>query len=74
MTLYEAPVQSVSGTGRSRLTQPVVCTSHRGLTQGLLDVLDSLRSFVPKGPDRAGCLIEIEAGRPLAITSEEKLS
>jgi hypothetical protein len=51
-----------------------VCTSHRGLTQGLLDVLDSLRSFVPKGPDRAGCLIEIEAGRPLAITSEEKLS
>jgi predicted ArsR family transcriptional regulator len=57
--------------------QPVVCTLHRGLTQGLLDVLDSqgtLRSFVPKDPERAGCLIEIEAGRAPAITSEEKPS
>jgi predicted ArsR family transcriptional regulator len=45
-----------------RANQPVVCTLHRGLTQGLLDRLAphaELRSFVPKDPDRAGCLIEI---------------
>jgi predicted ArsR family transcriptional regulator len=60
-----------------RANQPVVCTLHRGLTQGLLDVLDSqgtLRSFVPKDPDRAGCLIEIEAGRAPAVTGEEQPS
>lgn len=45
-----------------RANQPVVCTLHRGITQGLLDRLAphaALRSFVPKDPDRAGCLIEI---------------
>jgi predicted ArsR family transcriptional regulator len=60
-----------------RANQPVVCTLHRGLTQGLLDVLDSqaaLRAFVPKDPDRAGCLIDIEARRVPAIISEEKPS
>jgi len=60
-----------------RANQPVVCTLHRGLTQGLLDALDppaALRSFVPKDPDRAGCLIEIEGGRSAAITSQEEPS
>jgi predicted ArsR family transcriptional regulator len=54
-----------------RANQPVVCTLHRGLTQGLLDVLAphaSLRSFVPKDPDRAGCVIEIEDDRSAAAT------
>jgi predicted ArsR family transcriptional regulator len=42
--------------------QPVVCQLHRGLTLGLLDQLDPgarLSEFVPKDPDRAGCLIEV---------------
>ena len=41
----------------------VVCTLHRGLTRGLLDVIEpgaELTAFVPRDPDRAGCLIEIE--------------
>lgn len=45
-----------------RANQAVVCTLHRGLTRGLLDRVApqaTLRSFVPKDPDRAGCLIEI---------------
>ncbi|HZO77021.1 MAG TPA: helix-turn-helix domain-containing protein [Solirubrobacteraceae bacterium] len=47
--------------------QPVVCGLHRGLTQGLLDVLEPaarLANFVPKDPDRAGCLIEVEGLAP----------
>lgn len=43
--------------------QPVVCALHRGLTLGLLDRLDPgarLSDFVPKDPDRAGCLIGVE--------------
>jgi predicted ArsR family transcriptional regulator len=46
-----------------RANQPVVCALHRGLTQGLLDALEpraTLRAFVPRDPDRAGCLIELE--------------
>ena len=46
-----------------RENQPVVCALHRGLTRGLLDQLDPaarLADFVPKDPDRAGCLIEVE--------------
>lgn len=42
--------------------QPVVCTLHRGLTLGFLDALAPrarLIDFVPKDPDRAGCLIEV---------------
>lgn len=42
--------------------QPVVCTLHRGLTRGLLDVLDSsatLTAFEPHDPDTAGCLVEL---------------
>jgi predicted ArsR family transcriptional regulator len=40
----------------------VVCTLHRGLTSGLLDVLEpqaKLVSFIPHDPDEAGCLVEL---------------
>jgi len=40
----------------------VVCTLHRGLTRGLLDVLEpkaKLVGFVPRDPDEAGCLVEL---------------
>jgi predicted ArsR family transcriptional regulator len=40
----------------------VVCTLHRGMTRGLLDVLRpaaKLEAFVPKDPADAGCLITI---------------
>jgi predicted ArsR family transcriptional regulator len=51
-----------------RENQPVVCTLHRGITRGLLDVLmpgARLADFVPRDPDAAGCLIELEgAARP----------
>lgn len=45
-----------------RENQEVVCTLHRGITQGLLDVIDpkaKLTSFVPGDPEEAGCLIEV---------------
>ena len=45
-----------------RENQPAVCTLHRGITRGLLDVLDphaQLTDFVPRDPDKAGCLIEL---------------
>ena len=45
-----------------RANQPVVCTLHRGLTRGMLDVVQpsaELRAFVPRDPEDAGCLIEI---------------
>ncbi|HEU4976471.1 MAG TPA: helix-turn-helix domain-containing protein [Baekduia sp.] len=40
----------------------VVCTLHRGMTRGLLDVLRpeaKLEAFVPKDPEEAGCLITV---------------
>jgi predicted ArsR family transcriptional regulator len=46
-----------------RENQAVVCTLHRGLTRGLLDVLDPtarLVEFVPRDPDTAGCLITLD--------------
>jgi predicted ArsR family transcriptional regulator len=49
-----------------RRNQTVVCTLHRGLTQGLLDRLapgGRVMRFVPHDPDEAGCEIEI-AGLP----------
>jgi predicted ArsR family transcriptional regulator len=45
-----------------RESQPVVCTLHRGMTRGLLDVIapkTRLAGFVPRDPDAAGCLIEL---------------
>jgi predicted ArsR family transcriptional regulator len=44
--------------------QPVVCTLHRGITHGLLGALEPgarLVDFVPRDPDKAGCLIEVTA-------------
>ena len=41
-----------------------VCTLHRGITRGLLDMLQphvKLTGFVPRDPDAAGCLIELTA-------------
>jgi predicted ArsR family transcriptional regulator len=46
-----------------RENQPVVCALHRGLTRGVLDQVEPaarLTSFVPKDPDLAGCLIEVD--------------
>ena len=48
-----------------RENQPVVCTLHRGITQGLLDVLapeTELTAFVPRDPVLAGCRIELSGG------------
>jgi predicted ArsR family transcriptional regulator len=46
--------------------QPVVCMLHRGMTRGLLDVLHphaKLVEFVPRDPEKAGCLIELSGMR-----------
>ena len=51
-----------------RENQPVVCALHRGLTLGLLDQVAPtarLIDFVPRDPDRGGCLIEVEGFEPL---------
>jgi predicted ArsR family transcriptional regulator len=45
----------------------VVCTLHRGMTRGLLEVLDPNRrlvTFVPHAPDIAGCGIELADAEP----------
>lgn len=50
-----------------RENQPLVCGLHRGLTSGLLDVVDpdaTLEGFEPRDPDAAGCLIRVRG--PLA--------
>ena len=42
--------------------QPAICALHKGITQGLLDVLKpdaKLTAFVPHEPDQAGCVIEV---------------
>lgn len=47
----------------AREKQSLICGLHRGLTSGLIDGLSldsSLKSFVPKDPDTAGCLVEIQ--------------
>ncbi len=46
-----------------RDNQEVVCTLHRGITQGMLSVLDPgarLAGFTPRDPYTAGCKIEID--------------
>ena len=48
--------------------QTAICALHKGITQGLLDVLHpgaKLAGFVPHDPDAAGCLIEL-LGLPAA--------
>jgi predicted ArsR family transcriptional regulator len=50
-----------------RENQPVTCALHRGLTRGLLAGISpdtELTAFVPRDPDTAGCLIELDG--PLA--------
>ncbi|MBV8998288.1 MAG: helix-turn-helix domain-containing protein [Solirubrobacterales bacterium] len=42
--------------------QPAICALHKGITRGLLDVLEpraKLSGFVPHDPYKAGCLIEL---------------
>jgi len=49
--------------------QQVVCTFHRGLTRGLLDILDptaQLVGFEPHDPDTAGCLVALATPTPRA--------
>jgi predicted ArsR family transcriptional regulator len=44
----------------------IVCALHRGITAGLLEVIEPgsrLASFTPRDPDHAGCLIQIESLR-----------
>ena len=50
-----------------RENQPAICALHKGITRGLLDVLEpqaKLTAFVPHDPDRAGCLIELRGLHP----------
>jgi predicted ArsR family transcriptional regulator len=45
-----------------RENQPVICTLHRGITHGLLDVLApeaELAGFEPHDPRTAGCLVKL---------------
>jgi predicted ArsR family transcriptional regulator len=45
-----------------RENQPAICALHRGMTRGLLDVLEpkaKLTAFVPHDPYEAGCVIEL---------------
>lgn len=52
--------------------QPVVCTLHKGITRGLLDVLDptaKLAGFTPRDPDHAGCEIELSGLRPSSAST-----
>lgn len=45
-----------------RENQPVICSLHRGITRGLLDMMvpgAKLAGFEPHDPDRAGCLIKL---------------
>jgi predicted ArsR family transcriptional regulator len=49
-----------------RENQPAICALHRGITRGLLDVLEPqarLTGFVPHDPDQAGCQIELRGVR-----------
>ena len=43
--------------------QPVVCALHRGMTLGMLDIVQpdaTLAEFVPHDPDEAGCRITLQ--------------
>jgi len=59
-TLCNCPYRAVA-----RGNQDIVCTLHRGVTRGLLDVISpqtTLAAFVPHDPDDAGCVIELRGG------------
>jgi len=45
-----------------RENQPAICALHKGITRGLLDVLEpgaKLAAFIPHDPEEAGCVIEV---------------
>jgi predicted ArsR family transcriptional regulator len=79
-TLGFRPRRSIDGDGKLDYTlancpyreavhenQPVTCGLHRGLTRGLLAGISpetELSAFVPRDPDTAGCLIQLDG--PLA--------
>ena len=47
--------------------QTAICALHRGITRGLLEVLEPdaiLAAFVPHDPDQAGCIIELRRAVP----------
>jgi predicted ArsR family transcriptional regulator len=47
-----------------RENQPAICTLHKGITRGLLDVLApgaTLERFVPHDPAQAGCVLELRS-------------
>ncbi|HEX5309070.1 MAG TPA: helix-turn-helix domain-containing protein [Solirubrobacteraceae bacterium] len=55
-----------------RENQPAVCTLHKGITRGLLDVLHptaKLDGFIPHDPDQAGCEIELSGLRPSSAST-----
>jgi predicted ArsR family transcriptional regulator len=50
-----------------RSNQAVVCSLHRGITEGLLGVIApaaKVTTFEPTDPDRAGCQIEVSQSTP----------
>jgi predicted ArsR family transcriptional regulator len=52
----------------------LVCTLHRGITAGVLDVLAPnarLVAFEPRDPERAGCLVEVAGAQLGSRTSAE---
>lgn len=51
----------------------VICTLHRGITQGLIDVIDpkaKMTKFVPHDPDEGGCLIQVAGVRRTGSTAK----
>ena len=45
-----------------RESPEVICTLHRGITEGILDQIDPavrLARFEPKDPDHAGCVVGV---------------
>lgn len=58
----------------ARESPEVICTLHRGITQGLIDVIDpraKMTNFIPHDADEAGCLIEV-AGVTGASSAAER--
>ncbi|MBA3806913.1 MAG: hypothetical protein H0X28_00755 [Solirubrobacterales bacterium] len=67
ISLRNCPYQDAA-----RENQPLICTLHRGITRGLLDVQApgaKLTGFEPHDPDVAGCLIKLTG---IATSQSEK--
>jgi predicted ArsR family transcriptional regulator len=57
----------------ARENQPAICTLHRGITRGLLDITAPkarLTGFEPQDPEVAGCLISLD-GMPAGIDAAD---